>query len=75
MLRLTTPLFQTQQSQARLRMVEYRDRVSATMIYDCLPINDIFRRVDENTLLGLMDFKGVPQPFFFVLRRDRQPLA
>ncbi|MGL5074428.1 MAG: DUF4334 domain-containing protein, partial [Waterburya sp.] len=35
-----------------------------------LPINDAFRKVDDNTLLGLMDFNGEPQPFFFVLRRD-----
>ncbi|MEO0646901.1 MAG: DUF4334 domain-containing protein, partial [Cyanobacteria bacterium J06650_10] len=27
------------------------------------------RKVDENTLLGLMDFKGMEQPFFFVLHR------
>jgi hypothetical protein len=39
------------------------------MIYDQLPINDSFRKIDDNTVFGAMDFKGVPQPFFFVLRR------
>jgi hypothetical protein len=25
--------------------------------------------VDQATLLGLMDLRGMPQPFFFILRR------
>ena len=62
-------LLKTEDSKARLRMMEYRGKVSATMIYDYLPINDVFRRVDDNTVLGLMDFKGMPQPFFFILNR------
>ncbi len=68
--RLMKLIFKTEKSQARLRMMEYRQKVSAAMIYDNLPINDIFRKIDDNTVLGLMDFKGVPQPFFFVLKRD-----
>jgi Domain of unknown function (DUF4334)/GXWXG protein len=67
---LVSMMFKTEESQARLRMMEYRQKISATMIYDNLPINDIFRKVDDNTVLGLMDFKGKPQPFFFVLKRD-----
>ncbi|MEL7418575.1 MAG: DUF4334 domain-containing protein [Cyanobacteria bacterium J06555_3] len=63
-------LLKTEDSKARLRMMEYRGKVSATMIYDYLPINDVFRKVDDNTVLGLMDFKGMPQPFFFVLDRE-----
>jgi Domain of unknown function (DUF4334)/GXWXG protein len=55
---------------ARLRMTEYRGVVSATMIYDTQPINDVFRKVDDNTLLGAMDFRLIRQPFFFVLRRE-----
>jgi hypothetical protein len=68
-LKLTNLLLKTEKSQARLRMMEYRNKVSATMIYDYLPINDVFRKADENTVLGLMDFKESPQPFFFVLKR------
>jgi len=64
------PLFATRRSQARLRLTEYRGKSSATMIYDSLPINDVFRKVDENTVLGIMDMKGVAQPFFFILRRE-----
>ncbi|MGB3535223.1 MAG: DUF4334 domain-containing protein [Microcoleaceae cyanobacterium] len=71
LIRITIPLLKTETSQARLRMVEYRGKVSATMIYDYLPINDIFRKIDDNTVLGLMDCKKLSQPFFFILKRDR----
>lgn len=63
-------LLKTEESKARVRMMEYRDRVSATMIYDYLPIHDVFRKVDDSTVLGLMDWKGMPQPFFFLLTRS-----
>ncbi len=69
LLSLTNTLLKTEQSHARLRMMEYRDKVSATMIYDSLPINDAFRKVDDNTVLGVMDYKDLPQPFFFILKR------
>jgi hypothetical protein len=69
LLMLTNSLLKTEESQARLRMMDYRGKVSATMIYDHLPINDSFRQVDENTVLGIMDLKHSPQPFFFVLKR------
>ncbi len=61
----------TEVSQARLRMMEYRGKMTATMIYDYLPINDSFRKIDENTVLGIMDYKSLPQPFFFILERKR----
>ena len=67
---LIIPILKTEESQARIRMLEYRGKISATMIYDRLPINDIFRKIDDHTLLGLMDYKGMSQPFFFVLHRD-----
>jgi hypothetical protein len=51
-------------------MTEYRGVVTATMIYDSLPINDMFRAVDINKRLGVMDLRGMAQPFFFVLHRD-----
>lgn len=65
-------MLKTEKSKARIRMMEYRQKISATMIYDNLPIHDIFRKVDDNTVLGLMDFKGMKQPFFFLLNRDPQ---
>lgn len=59
---------------ARLRMTEYRGALCATMIYDTRPINDVFKRVDADTALGIMDMRGLDEPFFFVLRR-RAPLS
>lgn len=67
---LAEPLVRARKSGARLRMTEYRGKSSATMVYDAKPIHDIFRRVDEDTVLGLMDLKGSPQPYFFLLRRE-----
>ena len=49
-------MLKTEKSQARIPMIEYREKVSAGMIYDNLPINDIFRKIDDNRVLGLMDF-------------------
>lgn len=76
--RILTPIFsfltvlsKTKTSQARVRMMEYRQKISATMIYDNLPIHDVFRKIDEDTVLGLMDYKYVSNPFFFVLKRDK----
>ena len=66
----TLPLLSGRKSAARLRMTTYRGKPSATMIYDNLPINDVFRKVDDNIVLGIMDLKGTKEPFFFVLRRD-----
>jgi hypothetical protein len=65
------PVIGTDKPRARLRNVEYRGKIGATMIYDHLPINDVFRRVDDDTVLGAMDRRGDPRPFFFVLRRDK----
>ena len=64
------PLVATRASAARLRGTLYRGQVSATMVYDALPIQDVFRRRDAHTLLGVMDCKGMEQPFFFLLRRE-----
>lgn len=63
-------LGRTREPKARLRMIEYRGVVSGTMSYDALPINDHFRLVDADTLLGIMDLRGMTQPYFFVLQRE-----
>ncbi|WP_240787032.1 DUF4334 domain-containing protein [Ramlibacter rhizophilus] len=63
------PLLSTQRSQARLRMLEFRGVATAAMVYDTVPIIDVFRRIDEARVLGLMDMKGLDRPFFFLLRR------
>jgi Domain of unknown function (DUF4334) len=68
--RLGLPLLTTRKPRARLRAMTVRGAVTATMVYDHLPIMDSFRRVDERTLLGLMDMRGAP-PFFFVLEFEQ----
>ncbi|WP_243706412.1 DUF4334 domain-containing protein [Micromonospora sp. KC721] len=68
--RLVRPLLTTTRPTARLRMTEYRGVVTATMCYDTLPVHDVFRRIDDDTVLGAMDTRGSPHPFMFVLTRD-----
>jgi hypothetical protein len=60
----------TTKPRARLRDLAHRGVVTAAMIYDHLPIIDIFKRVDDTTLLGWMDLRRQRQPYFFVLERD-----
>jgi hypothetical protein len=67
------PLCRTRRPAARARMVEHRGVLTAAMVYDALPVVDLFRRVTPDTLLGLMDLRGLDEPFFFVLERDGQP--
>lgn len=64
------PALRTSQPRARLRNLEYRGKLSAAMIYDHWPVIDVFRRVDDHTLLGAMDQRDVDQPYFFLLHRD-----
>ena len=60
----------TTKPHARLRLTEHRGVVSATMCYDALPVNDVFRKVDDQTLLAVMDLRGMERPFLFVFRRE-----
>ncbi|MEU0494401.1 DUF4334 domain-containing protein [Mycobacterium sp. NPDC006124] len=68
------PVLGTTAPKARLRTTRYRGVEAATMVYDQLPINDVFRVLDDTpgsqTVLGAMDLRGSSRPYFFVLRRD-----
>jgi hypothetical protein len=64
------PLLYTDKPKARLREVTHRGVVTAAIVYDALPIIDVFRRVSDDVLVGAMDMRGLPFPFLFVLRRD-----
>ncbi|MBH0774912.1 DUF4334 domain-containing protein [Nocardia bovistercoris] len=68
-LRYLGAALRTTRPAARLRSIEYRGVVSAAMVYDHLPIIDHFRRVDADTLFGVMDMRGLREPYFFVLCR------
>lgn len=62
---------ETQGPDARLRAIRHRGVVTASMVYNEMPIIDHFRQVDEDTLLGVMDNILRPGPsYFFVLRRQ-----
>jgi hypothetical protein len=64
------PLLHTNEPKARLRTLEHRGVTTAAMVYDALPIIDVFRRVGPDVVLGAMDMRGLPEPFFYVLERD-----
>ena len=62
------PVISTTTSKATLQQVNLRGKTSAAMVYDQLPIRDVFRKVDDDTVMGLMDYRDMV-PFFFILRR------
>jgi hypothetical protein len=69
--RCAYPYVVTHTSGARLRTIEFRGVTGACMIYDRLAVIDVFRRIDDNTLLCIMDLKDDPSNkiFFFQLHR------
>ena len=64
--------FRTGRPKARLRELSFRGKVTAAMIYDELAIIDVFRKIDNNTVLGVMDIKGRygKKGYFFLLERE-----
>jgi len=70
MLSSVRPLLYTTKPKARLREVAHRGVVTAALVYDSVPVIDVFRRVSDDVCLGAMDMRGLPAPFLFVLRRD-----
>jgi hypothetical protein len=69
--RAVLPLLTTNRPAARLRVVTHRGVATAALLYDRLPVVDVFRRVDDQVLVGLMDMRGLDEPFSFLL--DREP--
>lgn len=61
---------------ASLWPVEFRGEVTATMVYDRMPVVDHFKRIDDDTLMGIMNGKlesafGVGELYYFWLERDQ----
>ncbi|SDL30480.1 DUF4334 domain-containing protein [Streptomyces indicus] len=61
--------------EASLWNVEFRGEVTATMVYDGMAVFDHFKRVDENTLMGVMNGKphlvlAEGRHFYFGLERE-----
>ncbi|MEL6536964.1 MAG: DUF4334 domain-containing protein [Bacteroidota bacterium] len=67
---LIRPVVKTRKFRARMRMVTYRGKHTGAMVYDHRAIIDVFAKVDEDTMLGIMDLKGDNRPYVFYLRRD-----
>lgn len=72
-MKVVGPIISTRKSSARLREVKFRDKVSAAMVYDTKGIIDVFRKIDDNTLLGIMDIKNMKtnMSYFFILEKVR----
>ena len=64
------PLLRTRSPRARLRTTRFRGVDSATMVYDQAPVNDVFRRLTDDAVIGAMDLRGSARPYFFVLCRE-----
>jgi hypothetical protein len=67
---VVSPFIHTKKARARLRVQEYRGKVTAVMLYDQKPIIDIFARINKNTILGVTDAKWAhSMGYFFTLTR------
>lgn len=55
--------------------VAFRGEVTATMVYDAMPVLDHFKRVDDTTVMGIMNGKlhpyfGTNDHYYFWLERE-----
>jgi hypothetical protein len=78
------PLFeQTLNGEASLGMMDFHGKVSATIIYDGVPMFGHLRKVDNDTLLGVVSGKSLPtgqnivengkHQYFYLERVDKFP--
>ena len=55
--------------------MQHRGVVTAALVYDDVPIIDVFRRVTDDVVVGAADIRGESAPLLFVLRRSPQSPA
>ncbi len=62
--------------EASLWLEDFRGEVTASMVYDGAPVHDHFKKVDESTVMGIMNGKGAlddssgsPRHLYFYLQR------
>ena len=67
--RRLAPAFATAMPGARLDTVPDGGTQTAAMVYDDLPITDVFRRIGPDAVMGRMDSPWLKRPAFFVLTR------
>ncbi|MEV5877314.1 GMC family oxidoreductase N-terminal domain-containing protein [Streptomyces sp. NPDC052101] len=60
--------------EGRLRMLPFRNDITAALLYDGRPVVDYFKAADPDTLMGIMTGGDEPsdkgQAFYFILRRS-----
>ncbi|MFF3753203.1 DUF4334 domain-containing protein [Streptomyces sp. NPDC002018] len=61
--------------EASMWSMEFRDKVTAALVYDYMPWVDHFARVDDSFLMAVMEGKlestlGVEAPYYFWLERE-----
>ena len=49
-----------------LETIDYRRKVSTSMIYNYLPMIDHFRKVDNSVVMGIMEIKGNLSVYFYL---------
>lgn len=51
---------------AVLEEIEFRNKKSVAIVYNHLPIVDSLRRIDENTLMGILQLNGKVKIYFYL---------
>lgn len=70
LMRVLRPVARAHSHGAHLDIINHRGVTTVAMVYDDRPVIDVFRSIDENTVVGCMEYPGMPRPHFFVLQRD-----
>ncbi|TDM12752.1 GXWXG domain-containing protein [Macrococcus lamae] len=70
---LIKPIFKTHSPKARLRLMDYNGTATAAMIYDQKPLIDYLKKIDDDTVLGMVDETVISKHLthYFILIRDR----
>jgi len=53
---------------ASLGLINFRNKKSTSMIYNHFPMIDHFRKVDNDTIMGIMEIKGKTSVYFYLER-------
>ncbi|MFE0748994.1 oxygenase MpaB family protein [Gordonia sp. NPDC058843] len=69
-LHATAPILSSDRPAASVRMIGYRGKQTAAMIYDKQPVIDTFKSAGPNLVLGAMQSRAEDRPHFFLLERD-----
>ena len=67
---LLRPALATDRYTASLRTIGHGDQRTAAMVYDKQPIVDVFTTLDDDLVLGAMQYRGMERPYYFLLQRS-----